>query len=104
MKQNIYLVRYRTILKERLVQLPANIFSPGESLWKRQLTGATSAAISPAGWAPDYVVPSKKVHLNFGMVRGLLESNVFDPTGDAEKKRTRYPLTKNFLTWRNNEI
>lgn len=97
MKQNIYLVRYRTILKERLVQLPANIFSPGESHWKRQLTGTTSTAISPAGWAPNYLVPSEKVHLNFDMVRSLLESNAFEPTGETEKKRTRYPLTKKFF-------
>jgi hypothetical protein len=96
MKHNIYLVRYRTILKERLVQLPANIFSPAESIWKKQNTGVT-AAISPAGWAPDYLVPAKKVHLNFGMVRRLLESNVFDPAGDDAKKRDRYPLTKNFF-------
>lgn len=94
LKQNSYLVRYRNTLKERLTALPSDIFSPGESVWKRNPSVAIFSEISPCGWAPAYAMLNEK-YLQTTINRRISQTDVFNPKAELKKKRARYFVLQN---------
>lgn len=96
MKQNICLVRYRSTLRERLTEIPANIFAPHEFIWKKASTNSTNADISPSGWAPIYQMLNEDtlnstIRRRSAWIAGVKEKE------SAEKKRSKYFFAQNIF-------
>lgn len=100
LKQNIYLVRYRNILKDLFVQLPSTSFSPGESVWNKKRTVAAYSDISPCGWAPAYMLVNPKT-LSSSIAGRLGQFDIYNPNQELKKRSSRYVLMEKVFEFAN---
>ncbi|HIA51218.1 MAG TPA: hypothetical protein EYN91_03895 [Candidatus Melainabacteria bacterium] len=91
MKQHLYLVRFRTILKQRLTAIPKMVFSPNPIVWERKKVFSVQDDISPQGWAPVYPVYDAKM-LEKSIAIRKVQVEYFNPDDGLNSSRERYYL------------
>lgn len=100
LKQNIYLIRYRSQLKEKMHELCENIFAPAKFILPGGYTKSAHGDVSVKGFSPVYSTLDEATYQKTRDYR-FKQTDLFDFKTEKSERRQRYYALENVFKYAN---